>query len=121
MQEKLLKDKEHTKIYLVYTDGTKQKLEATYRYMDTKHFYLAALTPSHFNKPSRNCSAETIAYRPEGVYRTSVKIMDVHFSINELVFLVTIPARWDFKQLRASSRKNVNLNFSLNFDDDFKI
>ena len=121
MQERLLKDKENTKIYLIYTDGVKQKLEATYRYMDKNHFYLAALTPTNFNKPRKNCPAEIIAYRTEGVYKTTVKIIDVHFSINELVFLVTIPTKWDFAQLRSSSRKQVDLHFSMSFEDGFKI
>jgi len=121
MQERILQDKENTKIYLKYEDGTKYEFDVTFRFMDLKQFYLAALTPPKFEKPKNNCPAEIVAYRPEGIYRAAVKIEEVHFTINEIVFVVTLPKKWDYKQSRTSSRKKVNLKFSLTFNDGFKI
>lgn len=123
MQENILKTSNVTKIYLDFYDGKNRhiKEEVTVRYMDSKFCYLVGGIPINFNKPKWRAKANIIVYTTDGIYKTTVIIRDINFSLSDVVYRLDLPKKWDFKQLRAGSRKKVALPFKIKFNDDFEI
>ncbi len=122
MQHNILRDSNVTKIYLMYVDaGTRKKVQVKLRFMDAKECYFATPTPRGFVKPKRKIPAELNVYTTDGVYKTKVTLLDSNMSLNEVMYEVSIPNKWDFVQLRSSSRKEVELPIEITFNDGFKI
>ena len=122
MQHNILRDSNVTKIYLMYVDaGARKKIQVKLRFMDTKECYFATPTPRGFVKPKRKIPAELNVYTTDGVYKTKVTLLDSNMSLNEVMYEVSIPNKWDFVQLRSSSRKEVELPIEITFNDGFKI
>lgn len=122
MQHNILRDSSVTKIYLIYTDaGAKKRVQVKLRFMDAKECYFATPTPRGFSKPKRKISAELNVYTTDGVYKSNVTLLDSNMSLNEVMYEVSIPSKWDFIQLRLSSRKEVELPIKIAFNDGFMI
>ena len=122
MQHNILRDSNVTKIYLIYVDGgARKKIQVKLRFMDSKESYFAAPTPRGFVKPKRKIPAELNVYTTDGVYKTKVTLLDSNMSLNEVMYEVSIPNKWDFVQLRSSSRKEVELPLKITFNDGFAI
>ena len=122
MQHNILRDSNITKIYLIYIhNGARKKETVTLRFMDNKECYFAAPTPVKFDKPKKKIPAELNVFTPDGVYKTKITLLDTNMSLQEILYEVSIPKTWDFIQLRASSRKLVELPVSIKFNDGFTI
>ena len=122
MQQNILKNSDITKIYLTYiNNGLRKKESVKLRFMDDKQCYFSIATPAEFVKPKRKAPAELQVYTPDGVYKTSVIIVDTNVGICEILFEVTKPKTWNYVQVRNSSRKLVELPVTIAFNDGFKI
>ena len=118
MQQDILKSGLVSKIVFTYIDGVgiKKKENVTLSYIDNKYCYFKANNTIDFHKPRWRAKAEISVYTTEGIYETKVIIRDTTFSQHEILFEVDIPKTWTYKQLRAGSRKNVELPITLPFD-----
>ena len=124
MKTNILRNTKITSVYLFYIENyTKTKLKATIRFLDTKECYLATEIPLdlNFKKPKSKQPAEIIAYTEDGVYKAKVKIMDCNISCNELLYITELPSKWDYSQLRQSSRKEVRGDLNITFNDGYEI
>ena len=121
MKQNVLQDKDNSTIFLKYTDFEEHNYGVIYKFMDKEQCFVATPTPTEFTKPKSNTPAELVVYRPEGVYKSKVKIIDTHYAIRETVFLLSLPKKWDFSQARSSSRKQIKLHFNLDFGENFVI
>lgn len=123
MQQEILKSGLISKLIFLYQDGIglKKKEQVTLKYMDSKYCYFQCLNTINFHKPKWRTKATIIAYTPEGVYESVVIIRDTSYSQNEILFEVDIPKNWSFQQMRAGSRKKVNLPVNIKFSDDVVI
>ncbi len=122
MQQNILRESNVTKIYLIYVDnGARKRMPVKLRFMDNKECYFATPTPKDFKKPKRKSPAELKVYTTDGVYQAQVTLIDSNMSLNEIMYEVSIPSRWDFTQLRSSSRKEVELPVKISFNDGFLI
>jgi len=122
MQQNILRDSNVTKIYLAYSDkGLKKKLLVNLRFMDNKECYFAIPFKAGFEKPKRKTAAELMVYTTDGIYKSSVSIMDTNLSIQDMLFQVTIPTTWNFIQLRQSSRKVISVPVNIKYNDGYKI
>lgn len=118
----ILKETEVTSIFFIYTDnGMKRKYSVKLRFMDQKECYFAMFMPDKFVKPKKKTPVDIIVYTPDGVYTTQVTLVDTTLSMSDILFNVTIPKTWKFKQLRQSTRKQQALPFNIKFDDGFEI
>ena len=122
MQHNILKDSNITKIFLIYVNnGSRKKETVKLRFMDNKECYFVAPTPVKFEKPKKKIPAELNVYTSDGVYKTKVTLIDTNMSLREVLYEVSIPKSWDFIQLRASSRKLIELPVSIKFNDGYSI
>lgn len=123
MQYNILRSSDVTKIYLIYVNqmGVRKRENVTMRFMDSKETYFVTKSYSSFVKPKKKTQAELHVYTPDGVYKAKVAIMDSNTTLDEITYVTTIPLKWDFIQLRKSTRKRVELPFSLKFNDGFEI
>ena len=124
MQENILRSSNVTKIFIEFSDGKnyKRKESVTVKYVDNKSCYFSGPVPSaHFTKPKWRTKANIIVYTPEGVYKTTVIIRDVDFSLNNVLYRLDLPKKWDFKQLRSGSRKKIKLPLVIVFNDGLTI
>ena len=122
MQHNILKDSNITKIFLIYVNNGSRKRETVkLRFMDNKECYFAAPTPVKFEKPKKKIQAELNVFTSDGVYKTKVTLIDTNMSLREVLYEVSTPKSWDFIQLRASSRKLVELPVSIKFNDGYSI
>ncbi len=121
MQKNILRKSDVSTIYLVFTDGMRKKQEVSLRFMDDKECYLSMPASQQFVKPKKKMAANLIAYTVDGVYTADVKIMDTMQSTNEIMYIVNIPKGWKYTQLRASTRKEVHIPFSIKFNDGYEI
>lgn len=123
MQEDILKSGLISKIVFTYIDGVgvKKKEIVTLSYMDNKYCYFKSLNTFNFNKPKWRAKADITAYTSEGLFETKVIIRDSSYSQQEILFEVDIPKAWTFKQMRAGTRKSVDLPININFADDISI
>ena len=122
MQHNILRDSNITKIYLIYVNnGARKKEVVKLRFIDNKECYFAAQTPIKFDKPKKKIPAEINVFTSDGVYKTKVTLLDTNLSLREILYEVSIPKTWDFVQLRASTRKLVELPVSIKFNDGFVI
>ena len=123
MQQNILRESNITKIFLIYmNNGSRKREDVTLRFMDNKECYFSSKTSFQaFNKPKKKTPAEINVFTPDGVYKTTVTIVDTNVSLTEILYQVSIPKTWDFIQLRASSRKFVELPVSIKFNDGFTI
>ena len=120
MQQNILKTSEISKSYFNFVDGKgiKRKELVTVRYMDKNSCYFKVQIIANFNKPRWRAKADVIVYTPEGLYYTQQIIRDVSFSLNEILYKIDLPKTWNFKQLRAGSRKKVSLPVRVVFADE---
>ena len=120
MQQNILKTSEISKIYFNFVDGKgiKRKELVTVRYMDKNSCYFKGQLIANFNKPRWRAKADVIVYTSEGIYYTQQIIRDVTFSLNEILYKIDLPKTWNFKQLRAGSRKKVSLPVRVVFADE---
>lgn len=124
MQENILRNSNVTKLYIEFPDGKnyKRKELVAVKYIDNKSCYFSGPTPtSQFTKPKWRTKANIIVYTPDGVYKTTVIIRDVDFSLNGVLYQLDLPKNWEFKQLRAGSRKKVKLPLTIKFNDGLTI
>ena len=121
MQQNILRNSNLSSIYLIYQDTVKQKHLVQLRFIDTKECYLSTVLPTNFTKPKTKTNAELVAYTEDGVYKTQVKINDISFSFNEIIYIVDAPKNWKFIQLRNSTRKECSLPFVLKFNDGYEL
>ncbi len=123
MQQEILKSGLISKIVFIYVNGVglKKREVVTLGYMDKKYCYFKSSNTLNFHKPKWRTKADIIAYTPEGVYETKVIIRDATYSQSEILFEVDIPKTWNFKQLRAGSRKKVELPLKIKFPDSVEI
>lgn len=122
MQTNILKSSDVNSIFLVYTEKySRKKFQATLRFLDTKECYLSTAVPIGFEKPKRKQDAEIVAYTEDGVYKTSVKIMDTSYNNQEVMFITQLPSEWKYTQMRQSTRKKVKAPLKISFNDNFTI
>lgn len=122
MRNNILRNSDVVSVYLFYEEkDCKTKLKAAIRFLDTKECYLATEMPMQFVKPKRKQPAEVIAYTEDGVYRSSVKIVDCNVTGHELLFTTELPSQWNYTQLRRSSRKQISADFTIAFNDGYQI
>ena len=122
MNYNILRDTELSRIYIVYLEnGMRKKYNVKLRFMDTKECYFSTSLPDKFRKPKNKIPVEIFAYTTDGIYHTTLKLLDSSVSLTETLFTVEIPKNWDFKQLRQSSRKQQALPFVIKFDDGYEI
>lgn len=123
MRENILRETTITKIFLNYiTDnGAKKKDLVSLKFMDSRECYFSAAVPANIQKPKRRSQAEIVVYTSDGVYKTTVTVNDANFSLSEIIYQTTVPQKWDFVQLRSSSRKHIFLKGNLKFNDGFEI
>lgn len=122
MQHNILRNSNITKIFLIYVhNGARKREVVTLRFMDNKECYFASPTPVKFDKPKRKIPAELNVFTSDGVYKTKVTLLDTNMSLREVLYEVSIPKSWDFVQLRASTRKLVQLPVTIKFNDGFTI
>lgn len=123
MQQEFLRSGLISKIIFIYVNGAglKKKEVVELAYMDKKYCYFRATNTLNFQKPKWRAKADIIAYTPEGVYETNVIIRETTYSQSEILFEVDIPKTWNFKQLRAGSRKPVELPLNIMFADNVEI
>ena len=122
MQQNILRNSDVTKIYLIYSEkGLKKKFLVTLRFMDSKEGYFSIPFKPGFEKPKRKTPADLVVYTPDGVYKSSVLIVDATLSMQEMLFQVTIPVIWNFSQLRESSRKIVSIPVKIKYNDGYEI
>ena len=123
MQQNILRESNITKIFLIYmNNGSRKREDVTLRFMDNKECYFSSNTSFQaFNKPKKKTPAEINVFTPDGVYKTTVTIVDTNVSLTEILYQVSIPKTWDFIQMRASTRKRIELPIEIKFNDGFNI
>lgn len=123
MQQNILRSSNITKIYLIYVNpqNARKREMVTLRFMDKKECYFVGKYIPNFVKPKKKTPAEIQVFTPDGVYKTNINIFDSNVSLDEVLYIVSIPQKWDFIQLRKSTRKEVALPFSIKFNDGFEI
>lgn len=123
MQTNILRGSNITKIYLIYTNSKKLKkrVNVKLRYMGDKECYFSGSIPVGFEKPKRKSPVELIVYTSDGIYNTTVKILDSNLNVNEVMYQLEIPKTWRFSQLRSGSRRVVALPGCLKFNDGTEI
>ncbi len=122
MQQNILRDSNVTKIYLLYEEkGLKKRVSLKLRFMDSRECYFAGSMPANFEKPKRKTPADLYVYTVDGVYNSKVSILNANVSMRDVLYEVTIPKKWDFIQLRRSTRKQVALPVSIKFNDGFEL
>lgn len=123
MRENILRESTVTKIFINYITekGLKKKDLVTLRFMDSRECYFSAAVPANIQKPKRRSQAELVVYTADGIYKATVNVNDANLSVNEIIYQTTVPAKWDFVQLRSSSRKHIMLNGTLKFNDGYEI
>lgn len=123
MQNNILKDSNITKIFLFYIapNGLKKKVNVKLRYMGDKECYFAGAVVPNFNKPKRKSPVEIFVYTTDGIYSADVKMLDTTVNLNEILYHVEIPKLWKFKQLRQGSRKRIELQGVLKFNDEHEL
>ena len=123
MQENILSSQDVVKLIINYTDGNglKRKDLVTTHYSDKKRCYFLCSYPTNFKKPRWRAKAEIITYTPGGVYKTTTIIRDASISKGQLMIEVDLPKTWEFKQLRAGTRKNIKLPVKITFADENKL
>lgn len=123
MQEDILSSQYVVKLVINYTDGNglKRKELVTTHYSDQKRCYFLCTYPANFKKPRWRARAEIITYTPGGVYKTTTIIRDTSISNEQLMIETDLPKTWEFKQLRAGTRKNIKLPVKITFADENKL
>ena len=122
MQHNILRESNVTKIYLIYVDnGARKRVQVNLRFMDSKEAYFATPLPTGFKKPKRKIPAELKVYTTDGIYQSKITLMDSNVSLSEVLYEVTVPLKWDFTQMRSSSRKEIELPLKIVYNDGFAI
>lgn len=123
MEKNILKEADVVKMFIHYTmpNGLLKKEQVTLRYMDNSGSFFAGDIPTNYTKPKKNSAAELVVYTPDGIYKSSVKYVDSSVSLNEVLYHTTIPKIWTFSQRRSGTRKCVELDMTLNFNDGMEI
>ena len=122
MQHNILRESNVTKIYLIYVDnGARKRVQVNLRFMDSKEAYFATPLPTGFKKPKRKIPAELKVYTTDGIYQSKVTLIDSNVSLSEVLYEVTVPLKWDFTQMRSSSRKEIELSLKIAYNDGFVI
>lgn len=120
MEQNILKSTDVSKIYLIYTDGKKNQRKelVNIRYSDKKHCYFAGEIPFNFSKPGFFAKADIVVYTPDGVYRANVKMGNISYTLNEIVYELAMPKFWNYTQMREGTRKKLGFPISIKFCDE---
>ena len=120
MQHNILRTFDIVKIYFSYKDGRglNKKELVKVRYTDQKSAYFVGKIPANYAKPKWRTKAIISVYTLDGVYFTEQIIREVNCSLEELLYKVDLPKTWNFKQLRAGTRKRISLPFKIVFADE---
>ncbi|MBE7704001.1 MAG: PilZ domain-containing protein [Cyanobacteria bacterium SIG28] len=123
MERNILNDSDITKIYLVFVDGNgiKRKEPVKLRYMEKKNSFFAGQQLTNFKKPRWRTKADIIVYTSEGIYSANVIMHDTTYALQEIMYNLDTPKTWNFKQLRAGTRKKINLPVKITFSDGLEI
>ncbi|MBR1776311.1 PilZ domain-containing protein [bacterium] len=122
MQNNILRNSNTTKIILEYSDrGLTRKFNVKLRFMDQKECYFAIPADIHFVSPKRKTKMVLVAYTEDGVYNSKVVLLDTNVTQNEFNFVVSMPKKWDFIQMRASTRKKQQLPLVIKYNDGFVV
>ncbi len=122
MEKNILETIIISKIHIVCTvNNIKKKYPVKFRYQDSKLSFFAGELPTNFVKPKKKIPAEIVVYTPNGVYKSDTVLMDCNMTFNEMLYTVKTCTRWDFIQLRRSTRKMTELPLTLKFNDGFEI
>ena len=108
MQEDVLQKKNDiVKIYLCFVDGKKieRKTQVTLKILDNKYCYFSGDSILNLVKPGWFAKAKVIVYTTGGTYTGEGKISGIDFSLNKLLYIIEIPKKWTFTQLRVGERK----------------
>ena len=109
-------------VYLFYmVKGVRKRFQVALRYMDKKECFFSHGFNINFEEPKDKIPATIIAYTKEGVYSANVKLLTTSISTREILYNLTMPSKWDFKQLRGSTRKECNLPLIIRYDDGMEI
>lgn len=120
MQQNILRSSEVSKIYLIYTDGKKNQRKeiVSLRYSDKKHCYFIGDIPFNFAKPGFFAKADIVVYTSDGVYQANVKMGNVSYTLNEIVYELAVPKVWNYTQMRDGTRKRLELPINVKFCDE---
>ena len=123
MNKNILSNSATNKIYLVFEDGNglgrKELVEL--RYMEEKSSFFVGSTLANFKKPKWKAEANIIIYTPEGIYIAKTTIQDTTYTMSDISYHLDTPKSWEFKQLRAGTRKRINLPVKISFSDGLEI
>lgn len=122
MRYNILRDPLVNSIFISYKDHEiKRVIEVRFRFMDTKQAYYSAPREKVFRKPKKKTEAVIKVYSIDGVYKTNVTINDSQYSLNDVLFEVSLPKLWEFDNLRSSARNRVSLEANIKYNDGFEI
>lgn len=120
MQQNILRTSEVAKIFFIYNDGRglKKKQLVKLQYMDTKRCYFCLKNVKDFNKPKWRTKADIFVYTSDGIYHSQQIIRDASYTHGDILFEVDLPKTWNFKQMRAGTRKKISLPVTIKFTDE---
>lgn len=122
MRYNILRDPLINNIFISYKDkDIKRVIEVQFRFMDTKQAYFSAPREKVVAKPKKKTNAVVKVYSIDGVYQTDVIINDSQYSLDEVLFEVSLPKLWKFDNLRSSARNRISLEANLRYNDGFEI
>lgn len=119
MHDNVLANHNIIKIYLCFVDGRKisRKELVSFRAIDEKNCYFFGPSVIDMVKPGWFNKADLVVYTTDGTYSTTVKIKDVDFSVEKILYTISKPKRWNLTQLRVSDRKSTSLPIKIEFFD----
>ena len=122
MRHNILRDPLINNIFISYTDHEKKRvIEVLFRFMDTHQIYLSAPRDKVLVKPQKKTTVTLKVYSIDGVYKSNVVVNDSQYSLDEVLFELSLPRIWEFDNLRSSSRNRVSLDINIKYNDGFEI
>lgn len=122
MRYNILRDPLVNNIFISYKEHEiKRVIEVRFRFMDTKQAYFSAPREKALMKPKKKTNAVIKVYSIDGVYKTNVSINDSQYSLDDILFEVSLPKLWEFDNLRSSARNRVSLEANIKYNDGFEI
>ena len=122
MRNNILRDPLVNNIFISYMDNDiKRVIEVVFRFMDTKQIYFSAPRDKVLVKPKKKTSVDLKVYSIDGVYKSCVVVNDSQYSLDEVLFELSLPKLWEFNNLRSSSRNRVTLDINIKYNDGFEI
>ena len=120
MHDSVLTNHNIIKIYLCFVDGRKisRKELVTFRAIDEKNCYFYGPSVLDMVKPGWFNKADLVVYTTDGTYSATVKIREIDFSLEKILYTIANPKKWNFTQLRVSDRKSTSLPIKIEFSDE---